>query len=493
MHRLLALLCLCGSLFAQIQLLQPQIENSQPGRLTGRWFIYNGKTESVIAQQFAEARSIGVDTIITVGARIQIDPSAGACKGTYWDYTGGASESNIEAVFRQAALNNLQVIFGLLVNPSACFTAYSDAAEAQRFAQQITADYGHYGSLAGWFDGEPYLMGDSTWYAGVTQDMINYLGPLARGVKSVVPLKFYTAPYLVSWPGTPELAAQTAKQFLDATGIDVLIYQDYLGSRWTSTTANLGWNGAVGIREFFSAISQAVGREHLWADHEIWCAGAVRGSWNWIAAPVTRVNQQILQTDAAVSKHTTWLDEEFDSDTGPNLQAGAHRLFAGYKATHGLGGRKFPLTDILWVTQPDPKHPDDGLTPWCGRKLVDGIAGDALNPSGSEWVWVPQQRDGNVAFLTDLGEVGTVDFVSLHVAQNSGLGLMAPQGLIVYGSADGQSWKFGGAVQEAFLPVDGEFVLGNEQALNFSGVRFLYCIVVAPKGMAVSEVEVVGR
>jgi hypothetical protein len=174
-----------------------------------------------------------------------------------------------------------------------------------------------------------------------------------------------------------------------------------------------------------------IGPARLWANHELACQQfGITGAFPEPCA-ITRINRQIaLVPPGEVSGRISWISQQMLTapfGTYPGVYPEAPRAFAGYKATHGFGGKYIVPLSVSGSSIPSGQGPH----------LIDGVLGDPFNVSDPAWV---DLGTGTVTITIDLGSVQSIDWVDLHCMHNEAAGIQIPQSLTISTSADGSSY-----------------------------------------------------
>ncbi len=470
-------------------------QSSNPDRLSGAFLQFSRMSPGNISDYLDEQLANEIRNITTIGLMTCSPTGANAY---IWNEPG--NPYLIGYLLEEASKRGMHVNLGLLATEN-CNQA-NDTAQAVWLVSYILSQWGDQPALAGWYIGdEPYLM-DSSW---LSWEMQYYVDQVAA-IRKLSSLPISVSPYLVSnWPGTPADAAKAARIFVTATKVDVLLYEDGMGGRRKSGDGYLGWNTPPTSADYFAAISQAIGPEHLGVVHELFnpTFGIDGGH---MAVATTRLNQQIEMVPDALLKpgaRYTWTNQDLMSAVSPTAWPDAARLLAGYRATHGMGGRMLHPTHVNWWTPTDTYEVVPGLPDYSSRcqtaygslKLIDGVIGD---PFSMTWDWAGTPESATICI--DLGTVQTVDWVSLHVGQVVAENIRIPRSVTLSGSVDGGNWwqLAPARLITASETMDGETVIGNATRM---GVQIRYIWVFLDNGpfsgpsrkTRVSEIEVIGR
>ena len=478
MKRILLVLSFAALLLAQ--------KGDRPANLSGAFFQYDNMTAASTVAYVDEVASLGEDTIITIGTVTCADSpyvQGNLAFDSRYLWLDARIPTVLPALLSEAQRRGIRVYLGL-ANTEQCADQSGDAAESGTLASFLLANYSGYGPIAGWYIPNEAYIQDGAWL----QSEVAYFSPVVAAIRARSSLPILESPYLVNYSpylaseGDPAAAAATALQFLKATGIDVLAYEDGMGGRLAGGA--IEWNAYPTMGDYLRAISAAVGPSHLWVIHELfndtWGIDAGEGSEG-----ITRLNQQIAMVpDALIGKRLTWTQQFWMSASVPGRNPEAQRLLAGYRATHGMGGTLLIPGEILWLS---PTTPVQG---YLSATLKDGTVGDPFNLADPGWVEVSTQ---NPALLLDLWGTFTVDWVSLHTSKLTAAGVEIPQEVQIWGSIDGVAWDYLTSPCFSTDPqFDGEWDVGNVEPLG-AAVRFLWIYLPNAGKTRIAEVEVIGR
>lgn len=461
--------------------------------LSGAFFQFEGMTPQVIQNYLDETASRGIFNIATIGTMTCVDPND-PNSDYMWNEPG--NPGLLPVLFSEASKRGMHVYIGLLATESC--TQNHDAAQTEWLVNYILTNFGKESSLAGWYIGnEPYLE-DDRW---VDSEIVYYKDQVTA-IRKYSNLLTVVSPYLVSqWPGSPDAAGKTLKKFLDATQVDVALYEDGMGGRLGS---NLGWNTSPNIHDYFTALSSNVGAAHLGIVHELFNANFGIDESSPSSASITRLNHQIEMVPDSLIRpgfRYTWIDQFLNTKVIPTRNQDAERLFDSYNSTHGFSADRLLVPkQINWWTPTDSKiteQPAAGLpdyssfctTSYGSTMLKDGVIGDVFTPNNSEWTGTP----GFGTLCVDLGAVYNVAWVNLYAARKAALGVQIPQSMSVQGSLTGHdTWlNFFTRSFKTRNGSDGEWDIGNIIPINQS-VRYLWIYLQNDIGSTrIGEVEII--
>jgi hypothetical protein len=233
------------------------------------------------------------------------------------------------------------------------------------------------------------------------------------------------------------------------------------------------------VESYFTAIRDAVGVEHLWADVELFNWGnplfptdSPSGAYH--AASLARLNEQLWMVrdgpGGTTSRRVAWVAQIHMSGEHVHRAPGAARLAATYRALYGLGGTLLttPATPVTWQTPPSTSYPDTG-----NAELVDMHAGDPRNFAHSSWVGLV----GNATVTLDLGAAQELDWVGVHLLADRAPGITLPTSMALSCSPDasGESFISVATVARPFsaspTAQTAEWVFSNPVALDAPGCR----------------------
>lgn len=276
----------------------------------------------------------------------------------------------------------------------------------------------------------------------------SYIATQVTAIRYASSAKIYHSPYLGNaslYGYDPEVVGRWAKEFLDATHVDVLLYQDSVGA----FMANMGQHpGEHTVEEYMTALARWVGKERIFADIELFSYGAPT------PASLVRVNQQLWQSRMTggligyIAQGQMYPKSIFDAHPG------APRLYDEYRAEYEKIGKRHGFEYTILAGQALSSNPDDK------KKLRDMLAGSGRNLSDPQWVGF----QGDVWLELNLGATAKmVDRVSIHCVSRAGKKMAIPSSANVALSADGVKWiDVPSLVPEAAaLTKDSEYSLAN--------------------------------
>lgn len=433
------------------------------GPLNGA-FVYWGEpdaprfTDAQIPQVFKELRELGFEFVVISGLRHAVD----TCESKRYAWTPGLPDQ-LPKVFETLAALEMHAYIAVTGTQEHC-----NPAQRNRFSQAINADikmiakmleekWGKNEVFRGWYiPDEPGLGEAATYpfYQAVVKTM--------RSISKDKPILI--APYLAgaTTRKTPQDVAQIAKNFMeatrDATGQALIqVWQDGVGA----AGVNLYWERDLGSAEdYYKAIGAAIGREHLWSDHELFnCCVPPFAGGPYDSADIVRIQEQMRQASTdVVAQRTAWLPQIHLGTIDKNRQSQSARLQAAYKALF-LNKSMVAPASYTWITTPAPEYADSG------SELTNQKIGDPKNVKNAEWIGI----NGAAAVKINLGQATKVNFVGWHLLSDSAAAVKLPSELRLQCLDDRDQVTQEHVEPLGFTPAKGafEYSFGNRKALGW--------------------------
>lgn len=457
----------------------PSIAPSAPprrGPLDSAFLVLDGAPADPVAgrarvrAELEDLDALGVGMVVIASTRARVGPG---CAGAAFAWLPGFPE-RLGLVLEEANRLDMQVVVGLVANSPAC-TAFDDPAVAA--ATRVETERALV-ALAPWLDApalvglylpdEPGLGWESTY--------VHYAG-LVRAVRAASRKPVAVSPFLARsterW--SPAEVAGIAARFQRATGVDVEIWQDSVGV----DGVDLGWGRPGGrgrVGDYLRAIAGALGREHVWADIELFdCCGPPL-----TPAAMTRIAAQIAAAgDALVARRVAWLPQRQMGRVDPERRPEAGRLRAAFAARTGRGGARVQPTSYAWMTPPSFHYPDRG------GALFDGRTGDPRRFEDTAWVGVL----GSAAVRVTLAPGTRVDWIGVHSLRAPRAGIELADRLVVRCQSDGRRFVLAPAADARAR--QGEYVIGNIAPLGAVCDALDISLLNPGRWTFVSEIEIV--
>jgi hypothetical protein len=440
-------------------------------------------TSNVVAV-LTELKSIGFTDVILSEVR----EKSGGCSSNTYAWTTG-NPSNIGLWLYEANQLGMGVYIGLVFSSGTCGVYHSepntsqDAADTANTVLTVVNNYGSaHPALRGWsivdeaalaYHTDPTILGTIHDYYREQVDAIR--------LHSALPI--ITAPYLggayTAWDGsvqTPAQVATKAAAFRDATGVDVQVWQDSLGSEMVA----FGWSRQpYKVADYYGALMPVLGPSGFWPDVELFTYGNPQFTGpGYTAAPIARVAYSI--TSAGNTDHKATFLQQYHMGRVVDHVARSDRLMAAYKAWYRIAIGEYAAPEsYTWQTQPSVTYPDSG------GQLTDLITGDPLSHTDPSWVGI----SGDARFTLDLGRKRSVRWVGCHVLNMTAQSVRFPDSIQVETSPQDGHWMAHGPYPLGFTRSDGEYVISNDVPLTVDA-RYIR-VTLANSGMTfISEVEV---
>jgi len=463
--------------------------------LTGTYLYVESIKDGGITPIMDEIKSLGMDTIITTAIKNKDIPKGSTgdkCSGPYkFVYSG---EKNLEEILDAAASRNIKVYVGLIRSQGICAGWYAndilaneDAQETEAVVQWVNSTFPDHSAIAGWsIFNEPFLGYETN--KSFLKGFDNYYQKQVVAIRKYSKLPIVTAPSLLNFdtsagrPSTPIAIAERAENFLENTGVNILIFQDSVGAGAVPLSS---WSQPYSLKDFFNAITQKVGSDHLWADVELftWPSSDTDNGGGYRPTSITRLINQIKDTTSA-GKRVVWIQQKFlsTSDTRQLLPGREpERLFDAYRATYQNIGTRIVPQNYTWGKTPDQKYGDNG------NKLFDNQIGDPKLRTFKNWAGV----NGSTEILFSFTRETPIWWVAFHFLQNSEFSIGFPDTYSLFCSQNKTDWNTLGSWNLPVSKKDSEYVFANQNKLNAS-CKYLKAKFDNPVWTFISEAEIIG-
>lgn len=434
------------------------------GRLNGAFLYTPDVATNRVAAQLDEFKSLGMDIVITSAAR-DMAPGCGAFS---WS---SEFPSKLGTILTEAQSRGMKVYVGVDSSGSCAFYNHTSAVVSDLTSVALPAlhQYTSYPAFAGWYiPDEPGLYWMQTSY-------YNYYTQVTSALRQSANKPVIVSPYLGDTYLSPTEMASRSLNFKNTTGVDILAYQDSTGAAGVSL-----WSGRYTVRDYFTAIAAAIGKQAMWSDNEVFnCCSLTQGG-GYRSAAITRIADQIEQS-SAVDKKVAWLPQNHMGAVSAGRFPEAPRLLAAYKAFYGISGSYLIPQSYQWTTQPVTQHPDGSNSLLFNKKT-----GDPKNYNNSEWVGFNGVAEAKI----DLGSTKQVQWVAAHLLNYDAAGVKFPDSLNLSCSSDNTNWTVVGTWNLPVQKQDSEYVLSNPQPLNIS-CRYLKVRLNNTGTTLISELELV--
>ncbi len=442
--------------------------------LDGAYVWLPGLPEDNAAPFLDELAGLNIRLVLTQYAR---EPSADLPDSFVWSR---GCPGIIGTVLDAAQARGIAVYVGLTYGGFGFYLeprASAIIADIDATAAELAGRYGSNPAFAGWYvTDEPEL--------AAARDPSVYFAYYARAMRAIRAHSgkpVVVSPYLKgAGTKTPEEIGRRSRDFLAATGVSILNWQDSVGAG----DINIGWPGrgtAPTSGDYFRAIAAAVGRDRAWADIELFTT-SLRGYTGGGYQPtcMSRLGRQMALAGDNVGRRTTWINQRHMSAAAADAFAGADRLLAAYTAWCGGEGRFVAPASYEWMTAPDPRYADRGNEPF------NRASGDPKSYLDAEWTGVC----GDLVIEVDLGSPRTVDFVACELLHLEWMNIRYPAAMEVSFSADKSAWSAPRITELGFEGENGEYVLANRAPLGAEG-RYLRLALRNAGWTFLSEIEIV--
>ncbi len=445
-----------------------------PWPIEGTFLSMPGISEEGVPALLDEFASLGMRLAIIQDTRDEVAAQPGA-----FTWARGCPDA-IGTILREGAARDIDLYVGLVdsvdgfrLEPRAtAVVADIDAAVAE-----LVRRFGDMPALAGWYiTDEPGLAAFDDYAT-----YFDYYARVVRAIRAHSGKAIIVSPYLKGvGTRTPAEVGRRSREFLAATGVDILNWQDSVGTYAT----NIGWDGRAGsytAGDYYRAIAAEIGSDRVWADIELFTTSA-RGNTGGGYQPTSmaRLARQIALAGDAVGRRTTWINQRHMTAVAADAFRGADRLLAAYAAWCEDEGRLVTPVSYAWTTPPDPRYPDRG------NELFDRASADPKSYLDRDWVGV--SHDATV--VVDLGRPRPVAYVACELLQQTAAGVRFPTALELSFSNDGTTWSDPVVTELGFEGLDGDYVLSNRAPLGAEG-RYLTITLRNTFWTFVSEIEIV--
>lgn len=438
------------------------------GPVDGTFVKADELPESSIAAFMDEVTELGMHIIIIQNMRTKgvNCNSQNCCSMTNYSWLPGLPEK-LGLILEEAAKREVEVYVGLVmtaqgicpaayyVNPNSSLTI-EDTSQTVRIIEE---QYGQHPAFTGWYiPDEPFLTG---WR--VPKNIYDYFGGLVYAIREYSDKPILVSPHLCqSQRRTPEEISRRAKTFKESTGIDILLWQDSVGTG----AVDIGWGRYEStLDQHFAALSDSLGEDALWAVNELFnCCTSdvlVPGGGAYRPAAITRFALQLTMT-APVSRRVVWIKQHHLGLVDPYHHSEAARMIAAFKAYFGISGEYLIPRSYQWLTPPNYEYADSG------NELFDLRTGDPIDFQNETWVGIEGKGPQSVELEVDFGESRSIDWIGLHLLQKEDAGIRFPSQMGIACYTDSLQWPI---ITSWSLPSwidnqDGEYVFSNLEPLG---------------------------
>ena len=444
-------------------------------RLDGTFIYAQSLSQDTLPQYLDELNKLDIKFVIQTYSKEKL----GSCTSNNYQWVEDFPET-IGFLLDEAEKRGMSVYLGIdgtagacpmgfMINPSADQTV----ADVGQTLSVLTKNYSQHKALAGWYLSDEANLADvKNWTEGTYQ----YYMKMTNKIRQSSNLPILATTYLNKVAGmSPELIADTFKAFIDKTGVDVLVVQDSVGAEGHSPER---------IRAIYRALSETIGKQHLWSDVELFGGRTAEGITGGAYRPATwqRIAWQLAETQPFVNSHVAWLLQHHASQVSPDRLPEAARLLDEMKAAYGLDGLTFlEPASYDWLS-PTPVEPEGKNT-----QLFDKKTGDLLHPQ-KNWVLVP----GTADIIINFGKEQHLRWLSGQFLHQQDSGLSFPSELQLSCSTDGETWSLVGTWGLPIQPADSEYTFSNPEPLDVR-CQFAQATFLNPTGItAIGEVTAVG-
>lgn len=441
----------------------------------------------------ASIHSLGMDTLVVQNllAREEECDSETCCStvgfiGIDQMYEKAAS------LLSSAEEHQMEVYLGIILSSTgACSSGYylpplstqvlADTIDA---VKKLEIRFGNSSALAGWYlPDEPDLCETRH-----PEALFGYYEQLVSAIRIQSVRPVLISPHMCGCAeqGLDEFI-QRASNFLNASGADILVWQDSAGADGIDPDGNESFNAA----EAYHRLVEELGQKHTWAVVELFncCVNhlSVPGGGAYRPASLTRIQHQIA-VSSSTDRQLVWLYQHHLATLAPIHHEEAARLEASFRAAYLDDGRLLVPIDYSWETSPSVQYPDSGF------ELFDGCTGDVLDIHDSAWVGVESSRENSVQLTLDLGEAAGIEWLGVHLLQDPEMGVLFPASMSIACFDDSTR-------REGFTTINlpewvssdrSEYVFSNLEPLDLE-CRTIQLVLSNTAWTFMSEIEIVGQ
>ena len=291
---------------------------------------------------------------------------------------------------------------------------------------------------------------------------------------------------------SPSEMGSLSKDFIDNTGMDVLIFQDSVG-----TARSRLWDNSRPLLDYFSEINNAIGSNHFWVDVElfnVYNSDYESEGGTYFPTSLPRLIKQIDIADiSGADKIVSWITQTHLSKIDYTaLSPYSNRLLESYYGYYGISDFTYIVPKTYsWMTSFSESYPDSG------NEMFNFIVANPANYQDSSWSGVY----GDVSLSLDLGEIKSLRWLGIHSLSYSPVGISFPDSLSIECSLDSVLWNSLGELDTNIVAWDGprvegdgstDFVIQNLEPLN-ANCRYLNLTLINSDWTFISEIEIVGQ
>jgi len=412
------------------------------------------------------------------------------CRGSGFNWVEGAVEK-LPVLLHSAEAASMEVYVGLVMSSSdLCGRNYFLPPQSERSTadtlttvRALEADYGSYTAFQGWYlPDEPSLCEMIQ-----PEKMYPYYAQLVAGIHAISARPVLVSPHLCGCDLIGmEAFLRRARTFLDASGADVLLWQDSVGAAGIRP---------FGLQEFTTAeaydhLAAALGKEHTWAVVELFncCVNEVPELAGGVYRPASfsRLLQQI-EASSSADHRMVWLYQHHLTSLVPVHHAESGRLAAFYESMIMGPTTLLHPVGYKWLSMPAEVYPDSG------DALFDNTTGNAVGVLDAAWVGLPAQDHLAPIVMLDFGETVRIHWIALHLLQREEMGIWFPESIMVECGMESGAWQSmaGWELPGWISRGAGEYVSSNLVPLDIP-CRYMQISLENSGWTFLSEIEILG-
>jgi hypothetical protein len=448
-----------------------------------------------IPAYFDEIRGLGMDIVIIQNVRTKETACEGedCCTSKKFRWVQDFP-AKLGWILDQAGKRGIEVFVGLdLTSHGLCPLNFYEEPNAsltiddtRKAIAQVMQKFGNRPALSGWYlPDEPSLGG---WIR--PELAYDYYSSLVSTIKRVSSKPILVSPNLVGVQAlSPNELAYRALSFRNATGVDILLWQDAAGAEG----AKLKWSSySRSFSDYLSAIVHSLGGDATWSVHEAFnCCVISSGAENGAAyrpASLVRLLAQFEDVESLpIAKKITWIQQHHFGSVDTSRHFESSRLLDAYKAQFGLADEYLQAAESYdWIDEPEPVYNDRG------NEMFNLLIGNPNDFTNAEWVGIDGKRNGKAEIVIDLGAERTINWIGFHLMSMPQVGIRFPKGLSLACLSPATTWDEIGRWE---MPIkdDGmisEYLFSNSYPLE-SVCSTIKATLYGEEWIFISEIEIV--
>lgn len=463
---------------------------------------YSGITLANLPRYLDEINNLDFNTLIIMDLARKKPGSA--CEDTDFKWVNQYKEK-LKLIFDYAEKNDITIYTGLLSTWSVCNTTYSteninstipylkNYSHPDNPITYIQNTYGNHPKFAGWYiPDEPYLgswpdpsVGNSYWKQYVE----------AIRAKSSKPILVAPPFYLSDQNYTPAQIAQRALSFQQQTGVNIQLWQDSVNA--TGFPVYKSALSQYSTKDYYDAISTALGKDSLWADIEISsCCIATKGGLaggGYTGVTAAKIKAQLDNAPSSVAgKRIAWIAQYHLTEVNPRGYYGTDRTLRSYRALFLPSLSQDVLITPLsykWLGSLHQNYPDSG------NELFDrriGLAKRDSSTNHTDPAYVGLNNSGSLEIT--LADEHLISDIGIHFLHQNAVNAHFPSSISVTCSTNNFNWSSPVVLTHPSKQEDSELVIGNSKSKLDLTCKYLRLTFNNNNNLSLlSEIEIVGR